>query len=63
MVSAPETFGLVYLEAMAKGCIVIGTKNWGIDGIVWIRRMDFWLWKKYQNSLFFIRKFHFQSLL
>jgi len=34
MVSAPETFGLAYLEAMAKGNIVIGTKGWGIDGIV-----------------------------
>jgi glycosyltransferase involved in cell wall biosynthesis len=34
MVSAPETFGLVYLEAMAKGNIVIGSRNWGIDGIV-----------------------------
>lgn len=34
MPSAPETFGLVYLEAMASGCIVIGSNGWGIDGIV-----------------------------
>jgi glycosyltransferase involved in cell wall biosynthesis len=34
LVSAPETFGLVYLEAMAKGNIVIGSKNQGIDGII-----------------------------
>lgn len=34
MVSAPETFGLAYLEAMAKGNIIIGAKNWGIDGII-----------------------------
>lgn len=34
MASAPETFGLVYLEAMAAGCIVIGAKGWGIDGII-----------------------------
>ena len=34
MVSSPETFGLVYLEAMAKGCITIGTKKEGIDGII-----------------------------
>lgn len=34
MVSAPETFGLAYLEAMAKGNIIIGCKNWGIAGIV-----------------------------
>lgn len=29
-----ETFGLVYLEAMANGCIAIGSKGWGIDGVV-----------------------------
>lgn len=34
MVSAPETFGLAYLEAMAKGCVVIGAKGYGIDGII-----------------------------
>lgn len=34
MISAPETFGLAYVEAMAKGCIVIGAYGWGIDGIV-----------------------------
>ncbi len=34
MVSAPETFGLVYLEAMASGCLVIGSKGEGIDGVI-----------------------------
>jgi glycosyltransferase involved in cell wall biosynthesis len=34
MISAPETFGLAYLEAMAKACIVIGAIGWGIDGII-----------------------------
>ena len=34
MVSAPETFGLVYLEAMAAGCLVMGGRGNGIDGIV-----------------------------
>lgn len=34
MVSSPETFGLVYLEAMAKGCITIGSKHEGIDGVI-----------------------------
>lgn len=34
MVSKPETFGLTYLEAMSMGCITIGTKNEGIDGII-----------------------------
>ena len=34
MVSSREAFGLVYVEAMAKGCIVVGTKGQGIDGIV-----------------------------
>ena len=34
MISSNETFGLVYLEAMARGCITIGSKNEGIDGII-----------------------------
>lgn len=34
MPSAPETMGVAYLEAMASGCVVIGHKGWGIDGIV-----------------------------
>lgn len=32
--STGETFGMVYLEAMASGCITIGTKDDGIDGII-----------------------------
>lgn len=32
--SVGETFGMVYLEAMASGCIVVGTKDDGIDGII-----------------------------
>lgn len=34
MISKKETLGLVYLEAMAAGCIVIGTRGQGIDGII-----------------------------
>jgi len=34
MLSKKETLGLVYLEAMAAGCIVIATKGQGIDGII-----------------------------
>ena len=34
MVSDHEAFGLVYLEAMAKGCICVATKGQGGDGIV-----------------------------
>lgn len=34
MISENETFGLVYLEAMAKGCITIGSRNEGIDGVI-----------------------------
>lgn len=34
MISEKETFGLVYLEAMAAGCITIASKNEGIDGII-----------------------------
>ncbi len=34
MVSSPETFGLVYLEAMAQGCITVGSRGEGIDGVI-----------------------------
>ena len=34
MVSSREAFGLVYVEAMAKGLVVVGTEGQGIDGIV-----------------------------
>lgn len=32
--SVNETFGMVYLEAMASGCITVCTQNDGIDGII-----------------------------
>lgn len=32
--SINETFGMVYLEAMASGCITVCTKDDGIDGII-----------------------------
>ena len=32
--SITETFGVSYLEAMARGLIVIGTKNTGVDGVI-----------------------------
>ena len=34
MVSHTETFGLVYLESMAQGCINIGSRGEGIDGVI-----------------------------
>ena len=34
MISKFETFGLVYLEAMANGCITIASRDEGIDGII-----------------------------
>lgn len=34
MMSKNETFGLVYLEAMARGCITIASKREGFDGII-----------------------------
>lgn len=34
MVSKGEIFGLVYLEAMALGCITIAARNEGVDGII-----------------------------
>ena len=32
--SVNESFGISYLEAMARGLIIIGSKNTGIDGII-----------------------------
>lgn len=29
-----ETYGMVYIEAMSQGCVVIAAKNQGIDGVV-----------------------------
>lgn len=34
MISSNETFGLVYMEAMAMGCLVIASINEGMDGII-----------------------------
>lgn len=34
MISKSEAFGLVYLEAMARGCICVGTRGQGIDGVI-----------------------------
>lgn len=34
MISESEAFGLVYLEAMARGCITIASRKEGFDGII-----------------------------
>lgn len=34
MISRGETFGLVYLEAMARGCITIASRDEGFDGVI-----------------------------
>lgn len=34
MISRKETFGLVYLEAMATGCITVAARGEGFDGII-----------------------------
>lgn len=34
MISRREAYGLVYLEAMARGCITIASRNEGFDGII-----------------------------
>lgn len=34
MISQNEAYGLVYLEAMARGCITIASRNEGIDGVI-----------------------------
>ena len=39
--SVGETFGMVYLEAMASGCITVCTKGDGIDGLIKDRENGF----------------------
>ncbi len=34
MISRDETFGLVYLEAMSRGCLVIASRKEGMDGLI-----------------------------
>lgn len=34
MISSPETYGLVYLEAMAQGCLAIASRGEGFDGLI-----------------------------
>lgn len=34
MISRKETFGLVYLEAMGRGCITVASRGEGFDGII-----------------------------
>jgi len=41
LVSRNETFGLVYIEAMSKGCITIGSLGEGIDGFIIDRENGF----------------------
>lgn len=41
MISEKETFGLVYLEAMARGCITIASRNEGMEGIIKNRENGF----------------------
>lgn len=34
LISDHEAFGIVYLEAMSQGCLVVASKNGGIDGVI-----------------------------
>lgn len=34
MISKGEAYGLVYLEAMARGCLTIASRNEGFDGVI-----------------------------
>jgi len=41
MVSSPETYGMVYLEAMAQGCIAVASRGEGFDGLIRDRENGF----------------------
>ena len=34
MISKGEAYGLVYLEAMSRGCITVASRNEGFDGVI-----------------------------
>lgn len=34
LISEHEAFGIVYLEALSRGCIVVASRNGGIDGVI-----------------------------
>jgi glycosyltransferase involved in cell wall biosynthesis len=34
MISKGEAYGLVYLEAMSRGCITIASRDEGMDGVI-----------------------------
>lgn len=51
MPSVHETLGLVYLEAMMHGCITVGTRNEGIDGIIVDGRNGFLVEPERQDSV------------
>ncbi len=51
MISAPETFGLAFLEAMSKANVIIGCKNWGIAGVVKDGENGFLLEERNQREL------------
>jgi glycosyltransferase involved in cell wall biosynthesis len=56
MISKRETLGLVYLEAMSNGCITIGSKYEGIDGIIEHGKNGFLCNAGDQNELAFLLK-------
>lgn len=51
MVSENETLGLVYLEAMAQGCIPVGSRGEGIDGVIVDGRNGFLVDPKKEDEL------------
>ena len=51
MQSINETFGLVYLEAMSRGMVVVGMRHTGIDGIIVDQKNGFLCENESQRSI------------
>lgn len=51
MPSINESFGLSYIEALAAGLVVVGTKNTGIDGIIKDNKNGFLVEPKFNKIL------------
>lgn len=59
--SVNETFGLSYLEAMARGLITIGSKNTGIDGVIENNKNGYLIEPKIEKIIEILEKINSQN--
>lgn len=59
--SINETFGLSYLEALARGLIVVGTEDTGIDGVIENNKNGYLIKPKVENIREILEKINSQN--